>query len=376
MLIRVLIFLFILMFLGVMDVILLLAEKPLQIAPFTYTVRETNFKGLNEANNADVLIIGDRMALYLDKFLSPLKETLKNELKKEPVFTNLSRENEGIHRTLYRLKQLKKLPPIIVYHGASMEWFEEKFNPNDYKKILYNFERFENEKIISLIITFPQLSRLIYKKTDYFDLENLGKISSKKRESSFKSREIEYKFYNQELRELIDYVKSKKSNLIIITTPLNLLVAPKANCANSTTNSMVEIQQGIEQLLKDGDSKQAYVNALNLSKVTVANATSFYLLGMSAKMNADLPVAREALVKANVFDCQNWHGNSIYNAIMRTEANTSQVELIDFAKTIENAEMGTDQIFLDEIYPQNIYYAALIEELTTSIKKYLSLKKN
>jgi hypothetical protein len=354
-------------------VVFLLSQKPVLITPFTYQLNEKVMTGLKEAETSDLLIIGDRMGLYLNSFLGPLKDEIKTELKKDLRVYNWSREKEGLHRTINKIKSMKRLPPLIIYHGGSYEWFDKKFDYKEKNKILYNFEQFADEKIISSIITFPDLSRAIYKKITLFPLGPLNNKEKVIQESNFEMKEIEYLYYQEELRQLVDYIKQKKSNIILITTPINILVPPRESCPNTSSNTIVEIQQEIEGLIKEGNFKLAYNKATQLEKESLANARTYYLLGMTAKQNYELKIARNAFTKANVFDCYNWRSNSVFNSIIVKTANHFQAQVLDFETEITNAQLQDDSVFFDEIFPQNLYYNNLIKELTVSVKKFFNI---
>lgn len=351
----------------------LLSDKPVMITPFTYKVSEFIKVGLKEAEAADVLIIGDRMGLYLNNFTTPLVENLNKDLKRDLKIYNWAREKEGLHRTFYKIKKLKKLPPVIIYHGGSYEWFDKKFNETEKRKILFNFRQFENEKIISSIITFPDLSRIFYKKITMYPILNLDPKQKVDQNSNYDAKELEYLYFKQELKEMVDYIKQNKSTIIMITTPLNLLIPPRETCAEATTNTIVEVQQEIEDQIKNGDFKNAYNSAKELEKESIANAKTQYLLGMTAKYNNEIVKAKDALSKSTVFDCYNWRGNSVFNSIILQTGIDYQTQVIDFEKETSFANLQDEQVYIDEIYPQNIYYNNLINELTIIVKKYLNI---
>jgi hypothetical protein len=351
----------------------ILSDKPTMITPFTYQVSEHVNLGLKQAESADVLIVGDRMGLYLNNFLNPLVENLNKDLKKELKIYNWSREKEGLHRTFYKLKKLKKLPPVIIYQGGSYEWFDKKYDETEKRKILFNFRQFENEKIISSIITFPFLSKLFYKKVKMYPILNLDPKQKVNQSTNFDAKELDFLYYKYELNEMVDYIKQNKSNIILITSPLNLLIPPRETCSESTTNTIVEVQQEIEDQIKNGDYKNAYNSAKLLEKESVANAKTHYLLGITAKYNNEILAARDALLKATLFDCYNWHGNSVYNSIILQTAIDYQTQVIDFEKETSFTNLQDEQVYIDEIFPQNIYYNNLINELTIIVKKYLNI---
>jgi hypothetical protein len=359
---KLLLFFSIIIISGISAYFYFLSESRIMIRPYPYSVSDTNVSGLESAAKADVLILGDRMGKALEKESQILEQSTKLKLY------NWSTNHEGIHRTLSKLKLLKKFPPIIVFHGASEELYEKKFHISDDEKIKKNFTVYENDKLISLIITFPILSKYYYKRLHYIDLnskiiENIEIYSPKER---LIQKQISFQLFNQEIKDLIELVKTNRSKLIFITTPINSLIAPKETCANSVTQNIQDAQSEIEKLLSLGQSKEAYADAVKLSAITTANANSFYLLGKAARSTGDLQVARIAFQKASVFDCRNWRGNAVYNAIILKEAKKNNLSVIDFDLEI-NSNEAIDSVFFDEIYPQNIYYQTLAKELSESI---------
>lgn len=330
-------------------------------------------KEIVEAGNAKILIVGDRLGEALSKYTPELIDELAKSFKYPPKIYNWSKPHEGLHRTLNKLKSLKKFPSIIIYHGASSELFEKTFEVADKEAIFKNFSLYDDEKIISLIITFPGLSKIIYKKMQYLELGPVKEYQNRLPSTSkILEKEVSFKLFDYELRELIDLVKDKKSNLILITTPLNLEVRPHEICSHSTTNGVIEMQQEIEELLKEGNFKKAYPMALALSNETFSNALSFYLLGQASMGLGDLAMARESFQKATVFDCTHWRGNAVYNSIMKSTAKKRQVTLIDFDQYMASA-LSRDGLFMDDIFPQNVFYQTMIAELKESLKKILSV---
>jgi hypothetical protein len=344
------------------------------ITPYPYYFSENfqkefplkNAEALNNAQKSKILILGDDMGLSLNPYLPTLLEEFKTSLKTPPVIYNWSEKNEGLHRTLFKIKQLKKLPPIILYFGAGSELAEKTFSVVDRDALFYNFNQYDNEKIISLIITFPLLSKYFYKNINYVEIDQYTEYKSFEASSlKLVEKEISFKLFDYQLRELIDYVKENKSQIIFVTTPLNLLAPPKEVCAHSSSDKIVEYQQEIEKELNEGAFKVAFPKIQELSEVSYA--------GKSAIGVGDQKLARESLLKANAFDCLNWRGNSIYNAILKSQAKKNQLELIDFEQLMSSNLEAEN--FFDEIFPQNIFYQSIMKDLTEMLKKILSLNQ-
>lgn len=341
--------------------------------PYSFNINAKNAleNELQLASMAKILIVGDRMGENLSLYTPAMIDDLAKSFKSPPEIYNWSRPHEGLHRTLFKLKSLKKFPSIIIYHGASSELYEKTFNVNDKLAIFKNFFTYDDEQIISLIITFPWLSKIFYRKMDYYDLGAVKEYQNRLPGTlKMEEKEVSFKLFDYQMRELIDLIKDKKSNLVLITTPLNLEIHPRETCAQSTNNNVIELQQEIEEMIKEGNFKTAFPKALELSNETYSNAKAFYLLGKISLGLGDLAMARSSFQKATVFDCANWRGNAVYNAIMKTHAKKRQVMLIDFDQLMASA-LSQDGLFSDEIFPQNIFYQTMITELLENLKKIL-----
>ena len=358
------------------------SKKRTVITPYPYSFlnsfddkfKKDHAKEILDAENSKILIVGDRMGKTLDAYTDNIKSEF-GESVKAPSIYNWSADNEGLFRTIHKLRMLKKMPPIVIYFGATSELFEKKFDINDKKRILKNFQTFDDEKLISLIITFPWLSKALYRDIRYQDLGEFKEYKSNEAASlKLEEKELSFKIFEYEVKELIELVKDKKSNLVFITAPLNLEAEPKEVCAHSETEDTIGIQQEIEAELKEGAFKSAFPKALELSEVTYSNARSFFLLGRSALGLGDIKTAREALMKASVFDCANWRGNAVYNSIIKNYAKKNQVNTVDFDQFM-SSKLAEEGLFQDEIIPQNVFYQNMIKELGDILKKILSVNE-
>ena len=357
------------------------SQKRTVITPYPYSFLNSFDKkfeldhalSIRQAENAKILIVGDRMGKSLDTYLPGLQQEFGASFKTPPTIFNWSSDNEGLFRTIHKLKMLKKLPPIIIYFGASSELTEKKFRVEDKKRILKNFITYDDEKLISLIITFPWISKVLYENIQYYDLGEYQKYESMlAAPQKLDEKELSFKIFQYEMKEMIDYIKDKKSNLVLITTPINLEVEPKEVCAHSSNENVIGVQQEIEAELKEGAYKSALPKAQELAAATFSNSRSYYLLGRAALGTGDIKTAREALLKASVFDCANWRGNAVYNSIMKDLAKKYLVQIVDFDQYM-TSNLSQEGLFFDEIIPQNIFYQSMIKELGDILKKILSV---
>jgi hypothetical protein len=342
---------------------------------FNKKYAETHANEIKEAEFSKILIVGDRMGRTLDPYLQNLQDQFKGQLKNPPTIFNWSAENESLFRTIQKLKNLKKLPPIIIYFGASSELTEKRFDVRDKKSIFKNFKTYDDEKLISLIITFPWMSKVLYDNIHYQDLGDYKEYKSFLAASQkLEEKEIAFKLFEYEMRQFIEMVKDKKSNLVLMTTPVNFEIEPREVCAHSTNTEIIGIQQEIEAELNEGSYKTALPKTKELISATPSNARSFYLLGKAALGSGDIRLARESLLKASVFDCANWRGNAVYNAIIKAEAKKGVAHVIDFEQYM-TSHLSNEGLFIDEIIPQNIFYQSMTKELGDIIKKILSVNE-
>lgn len=347
------------------------------IIPFPYSFqekyaqkfKETESNNIKKAEAAQILIVGDEIGLSLNPYLGRILAANPNYLRSDGSIFNWSSAKEPLFRTVFKMKQLSKIPPIVIYLGANSELREQKFDIRDLDNINHNFNVYDDEKLISLIITFPFLSKIIYKKMRYLDL-NAPKSYNNLQSSQFrqKEKELNFRMFQYEVQELIDLVKNSKGQLILSSTPINLQTPPHSSCQHTQNEKVIEVQQQIEALLKEGASKDALREITELAKVNFSNAQTFYLLGRAQMMTGNLKEAYTSLQKASIFDCDNWRGNAVYNAILFKKAQDNGVSFIDFDK-LTSEQLTKEGIFIDETYPHNTLYIHYINEINTSLKR-------
>ncbi len=348
--------------------------KPETIVPYPYIITQKIWEGSDSAASANVLILGDRMGLRLNRYINSLTQNTSKNLKKPLSIVNWSAEHEGIHRTVAKLKSLKSPPQLIFYHGASEEFFEKRFLTSDQKVIAENFKLYDDDEMLSLIMTFPILSKVIYKALSYYRLgsnimEDKTKYPEKHKQIQM---EMMYQFYIHELRELIRYSREKGSILVLMTTPLNLKIEPKRVCENSISSSLLREQDEIELLINDGDAKSAYIKAKALIQHTIGNARTYRLVAQSLMKLGRFSEAKTYFENSTAFDCATWRGNVVFNNIIRKAAEKHDLRLVDFDDLV-NKNLGSNVLFMDEIYPQELYYEQLVQTIENTIISTLKI---
>lgn len=340
--------------------------------PYPYTFRPGSYQNLKV--DAPILIIGDRLGKRLASFSNYLAETISTGLSKPIKIATLALDGEGLHRTLKKIKSLKKLPLITIYLGGSEEFFEQRFYTQDSKKILKNFKIYDDDRIKTLLMIFPSFSRFIYHPIHYKHFsESIIEDSNKYSDPIIQQRNIiHFKLYEQEIEEMFSYLKEHSSYLIALTQPLNFDVPPKKNCSGSIDALSQQKLDEVVKLIKQKDFKSAYNISKELILIANASANVYYIHGKIAKGLGKIKEAVQYLKLAMAYDCQQWRGSPVYNQILIKAAHNNDVLIIDFQQLLEDY-WTRNVLFMDDIYPQEYYFEKIANILAARIKRLLKL---
>jgi hypothetical protein len=343
-----------------------------QLKPYPYIFTEN--LTLEYDKDAPILIIGDRQATRLASFANFMAKKISEGLSKPIKITSLASKGEGLHRTLQKVKQLPKLPLVIIYMGGNEEFYESIFKTKSIERINLNFEKYNDSILRTLIMIFPSLSRLIYRPIDYQKLTNkIEEDTNNYTDTTIQKRNIIlFQLYEEHLNELFDYTKDYGSYLIAVTQPLNLESLPKKSCSESFPDTLNDKYEQIVNLIKEKDYKAAYGLSKELTLIAGNNAKLLYIHGKIAKNLGKTKEAAKYLKLSSAFDCNLWRGNIVYNSILKKVARNNEISVFDFQKLIES-EWTQNITFMDDIYPQNIYYEKLSIALAARLKKLLKL---
>lgn len=347
-------------------------ENPTMKVPYPYYFEKMHKKPIQI--EAPVLIIGDRMGQRLSNFAKLLSDTISEDLSTPIKVASIASNAKGIHRSLQTLKSLTKLPLFIIYIGGGQETYEKKFKSSDIPTILKNFSYYNNDWVRSLLMIYPDISRLIYKKMNrqMLKMEVIADSTKYNSDERMKRNEIEFYLYKYHLQELFTYVKEHNSAVIAISHPINLDVAPKQSCPGTIDEKGLEKLNKVTGLIKAKDFKGAFRISQKLSQLFPSNARVQYLSGMIAKKLGKINVAKKSLIKASAYDCKSWRATAVYNNILKQVANENQIFFYDLNKYLQ--DKWTQNItFEDEIYPQNYYMEKVVKSLGGKIRKVLKL---
>lgn len=347
--------------------------SPTKVLPITYTM-ERPLLDLEEVSSANILFVGDQHASKLSRFKEELIAKTSQNLQSPLKVIDISAPNEGINRTLAKLKQIEKMPDIVIYMGNQAEFYERKFDVRDYDAINRNFLTYQDDKKVSLIMAFPLLSKIFYKPVSLIKLNKEIEKNNFQYPTLFKQKQIEltFKFFELELNEMVKLIKKHKKELILVTTPVNLEIPPQKVCSNATTSSIDFDLDNFEKQLKEGNLKTIIPELQSYAKGALGNARAFYLLG---KANLEFSNNRQAInsfKQAASYDCDTSRANPVLNSILKKTASENGLTLLDFAEIVYS-QLGRNDLFIDRDFPHDIYYQEINNELGKKIIKLLNL---
>ena len=341
-------------------------------APLPYHFQEVGEKG-EDVLKAQVLIVGDRLGLHFDKFVPELTEKVSVTLASDLRIMNWSAPGEGLHRTLGKISSLEKIPPVVIYHGGSEEFFERRFSLNDLTALQTNLSR-EIPPALRFLPA-PLLAGIFYR--SYSEPVSLPKEPLEDKQTmeglaKLQYREQVYRLFDYEFGRLVKEVSAHNSTLIVITTPTNIMREHKAVCPKTTTVTLERTLDELETAVKKGQTQRALTDIPKFLKLSPTHARLHYILGRAWLAKGDVIRAKEALDKASIFDCTLWRGNLVFNKIMIDHAREKNTVLIDFHEEI-HALLGKGSLFLDAIHPRDMFYKALVRRLADLVQSSMNL---
>lgn len=340
-----------------------------QVVPYPYVFENKESWEIS----APIIIVGDRMGEQLARFETELAAKISENLAKPIEIQTLAKEGLPLHRTVHQLKGIGKWPQIVLYQGASEEWNEELFVPSEVQWIKKNFDLFQDDRLQTLMILYPELSRLIYHPIEYKKLSLTPPEKKEWKQEEYLARlELKLKIFELELLDMINLSRDRNSLLILTTTPVNLDVAPHEVCEISTNLDIEAEMEGVRDLIRKKDHKTALTRSTELVTKFPGNAALYYLHGQVSKRMGKRDQAIDALKQAAAYDCSPWRATEVYNGIIRRVAREQQVLLFDFAAYMEK-DWGSNITYFNDIYPQNLYYQRAVDQLGILIKRILKL---
>jgi len=360
----------------IITVILLLAFRYLNNSesafPYPYEVKAISKREIKKAKKADLLIIGGSQGQNLKPFLDNFIQEVSKDLKSPLKVYNWARVHEPMGVTLKKIKSLESLPMITLYIGGSDELHTARFKVSEIVTIKKNLKRAENETLMTAMLTFPLLSRLVYAPVDKATLGVTKDKTFKKLPDTLMKHlfKLHYTLYKNEVVELLNLFKLKDATLWIAPAALDLEKPPLKACDYTEDQDSFDKRKKITHLLKKGQHKMALNEALDLVALRTPNAKNYFLLGHTLLKNGKFEQGRSALYHARMYDCGFSYSTPIHLKVLMEESELRGFDIIDFNRSVLN-QLGRNSLFFSDQTPQNIFYSQFINELTDKFRKFL-----
>lgn len=343
-----------------------------RVIPLPFKIANDVYSADEIAQSADILIIGDDFGKKFSPYIETLVENTSKNLQRPLSIYNLATDNEGIHRTIEKIKSLEKLPPIVIYMGGTSEFYEDLY-PKRLNKSLLNLQIFQNDYVQTAVMIYPTLSRFLYSPEKIKLLSKEIKKRENKNDIWFQRvAKSTFYFYELQLQELVEVINDKNSFPIFVRPPINYERKVNKICDNAVTDEITIEQNEISNLIEKGNIKEAYNKLIILNDLSVANAQTKYLLGKTLLSSGKIQESKKNYRLAKALDCDPTGAHPVINALISKIAKNQSVDLIDFDSLI-NQDFGRDILFLTDHSPQVIYWEKFVNTLTLKVKEALKL---
>ncbi len=339
-------------------------------APFEFTATAQKTQSVK----APILIVGDTMGFRLSKFKEVLEKELSANYTDGIKVETIATEGESIYRTLHKIQNLKQLPLIILLLSNYDTARESVFRDRDILKIKNNIQLYKNEYIKTALMIFPELAKIIYEPVKPVLLSakilNRPKI---KNDTILQNRKlIHYSLYEFALEDMYTYTKKANSLIINLTTPLNLSIPPTKSCDGSISSNSLEEYEKASMAFAKKDFKLTYNLSKELVLLNPTHAESQFLLSQSAFKLRHFNDYKQAGELAISLDCSLRSGDPVFNSIMKKLSTQYEVPMLNFHKLLID-QSQSNYTFIEDIYPQDLYFEKVINTISKLIKKRLRL---
>lgn len=354
-------------------------QNPAQVYPFPYRLGAIPESEIQEAQAADILVVGDSAGTYLSPYLKQFIERTSEDLREPLKIYNWAREGETLAHVLKKVKSLKKTPSLILYHGGLDEMDQARFNVNALPTISKNIEMASKDGILTTVMSFPPLARLIYwphkrMSLRFFNQEEKGLLSpfpsDLSPQKALRVLETFYQVYRWEARELFSTLKLKDAKIWVIPQAYNLKVPPSRTCENSSNLEIEKILKEASNLIIKGHTKEAFSLINTILEENKTHARALYTMGNLMTKRGDFSSAKRAYYQAMIYDCALRRANPVMLKLLLEEAEKKDFPIINFNRLVTN-HLGKNILFEDLRKPQSIYYDALIDTLVKEFRRFL-----
>jgi hypothetical protein len=339
--------------------------------PFPYNEIKVAKSEIAKAEKADIVIIGDSATIALENQMQTFNSEVSKDFLEPLNIYNWGARGENLAFTLAKVKSLKKMPLLLIYHGGLDELDHARFLESEINKLKINLDRAKDKELLTAIMSAPILSRFIYEPVKRVELTTSRAFSGQvPSHIAMKIMELSYELYKIEASELFGYLKTIDAKMWVIPQAMDVSALPDRVCENTNSEDVFKTITKVEKALKRKETKLSY----NLLKESIlankGNSKLYHLLGQTFMKMGSFTQARKAFYQAMIFDCGLRRTNPIFTKILMEEAEKRDFRIFDFNRIVTN-NLGHNILFLNERTPQPLYYQQLNQLLVKDFLKFI-----
>jgi hypothetical protein len=347
-------------------------SNPQTVYPYPYEKIKVSPQEVKEASDADVIVLGDSAGSYLMEYMPRFISETQKKLRKPLVIYDWSRQGENLAHVLAKVKSLKKMPLLFIYHGGLDELSRRRFDRGNVITLFKNIKLTKDENFLTTIYSAPILSRLLYWPMDRVDLGPSAPTYPLDMQSTIVIKYLEalYSVYKWEATELTDFLKLNDAQVWFIPQAYNLTERPVRVC-EATIN--LEVEKALDQAneyIKQKKTKDALKIIKAVLMENKSHSLALHTMGNLLVSQGQYQDAKRAYFQSMIYDCGMTKANPVLLKILMEQFEKKDFKIFDFNRMVTNF-VGRNILFEGPRKPQSIYYETLIDKMIFGFQKLM-----
>ncbi|MCR9204369.1 MAG: hypothetical protein NXH75_07325 [Halobacteriovoraceae bacterium] len=347
-------------------------SNPQTIYPYPYETIKIPPQEVKQASDADVIILGDSAGTYLADYMPRFISETQKQIRKPLIVYNWSRQGENLAHVLAKVKSLKRMPLLFIYHGGLDELTRRRFDRTNILTLFKNIKLTKDESFLTTIYSAPIASKLLYWPMDRVELGPSSPTYPLDMESTVVIKYLEalYSVFKWEATELTDYLKLNDAQVWFVPQAYNLTERPVRVC-EATIN--LEVEKALDQanaFIKKKKTKDALKIIKAVLLENKSHALALHTMGNLLVSQGQYQDAKRAYFQSMIYDCGMTRANPILLKILMEQFEKKEFKIIDFNRMVTSF-VGRNILFEGPRKPQSIYYERLIDKMIFNFRKLI-----
>lgn len=346
--------------------------NPQTIYPYPYEKIKVSPAEIKEASDADVIILGDSAGKFLMEYMPRFIEETQKKLRKPLVIYDWSAPGENLAHVTAKVKSLKKMPLLFIYHGGLDELTRRRFDKKNVVTLFKNIKLTKDENFLTTIYSAPILSRILYWPMAKVEMGPGAPTYPLDLQSTVVIKYLEaiYSIYKWEATELTDFLKLNDAQIWFIPQAYNLTERPVRVC-EATIN--LEVEKALDkanEYIKEKKTKDALKIIKAVLMENKSHALALHTMGNLLVAQGQFQDAKRAYFQSMIYDCGMTRSNPVMLKILMEQFEKKDFKIFDFNRTVTSF-VGRNILFEGPRKPQSIYYERLIDKMIFSFQKLM-----